>query len=123
MGQEIVLEQWMGIVVGNQNQTIMSKKQFIWKRKAQEQEGTYRFDGQFVITRGVQDALSKIQIHALYFYILALVEQHDGLDYLQVFENRKTGQKLFFIDQINDEMKKEHPPEHNYCTLMLSDEY
>ena len=101
----------------------MSKKKLAWERQAQEQNGTYRFDGNFTVTRGVDALLSKIEIHAIYFHIRALVEQEDGLDYLQVFVHRETGQKLFFIDQINDAMKKEHPPEHNYCTLMLAEEY
>ena len=101
----------------------MAKKQFNWVRQPQEEEGTYRFDGRFVITQGVDGLLSKIEIHAIYFYVRALAEQYNGLDYLQVFVHGKTGQKLFFIDQLNDEMKKEHPPEHNYCTLMLAEEY
>ena len=59
----------------------------------------------------------------LYWQVRYLVEQHDGLDYLQVFIHEESGHKLFFIDQLNDTMKPDHPEEHDYCTLLLAEEY
>jgi hypothetical protein len=93
-----------------------------WTRKPQESEGTYRFDGRFLTTRGVGDELSPQEISAIYHEVQNFVKEKNGIDYLQVFTD-EDGRKLFFIDQINDEMKKEHPPEHNYCTLMFAHEY
>ena len=94
-----------------------------WQLQPQEREGTYRFDGGFLVTQNVRDGLRNEIIARIYLLIQEKVEEKNGLDYLQVFIHQETGEKIFFIDQINDEMKEEHPPEHNYCTLMYSDEY
>ena len=94
-----------------------------WQLQPQEREGTYRFDGKFLVTKNVKEGLKKEIIARMYLLILQKVEEEDGLDYLQVFIHQETEEKLFFMDQINDEMKEEHPPEHNYCTLMYSSEY
>lgn len=94
-----------------------------WKHQPQEKEGTYRFSGRFVVTKGVLALLSEPEIMLIYWQVKHLVVKHDGLDYLQVFIDEKSGQKLFFIDQLNDAMKPEHPEEHDYCTLLLAQEY
>ena len=61
----------------------------------------------------------------IYWTIRYLAQQDNGIDYLIVLEHEETGQKLFFIDQINDQMKESggHPKEHDYCTLLLAEEY
>lgn len=94
-----------------------------WKRKPQEQEGTYFFSGKFVATKTVTEELSEIEILTIYQEIQKLVKEKNGLDYLQVFE--KNGQRLFFIDQLNKEMiaSGEFAPEHHYCTLLFDYEY
>lgn len=99
----------------------MQKK---WVRKQQEQEGTYRFSGAFFVTRGVQSKVRPEDIAAIYFEIQTLVQENNGLDYLQVFENGK-GDRLFFIDQCNPEMMQDEAfkPEDNYCTLLFNYEY
>ena len=94
-----------------------------WELQPQECEGTYRFDGKFLVTRGVKETLSDNLIASIYLTIKLKAQEENGVDYLQVFKHPQTGKKLFFIDQLNDEMKKEHPSEHNYCTLMFSNEY
>lgn len=98
---------------------------FKWEIQPQERGGTYRFSGRFVVTQGVASLLSEAEIMLLYWQVRYLVEQNDGIDYLVVFIHEETGQKLYFIDQINDEMKASggHPPEHDYCTLLLKEEY
>ncbi|MEL7119907.1 MAG: hypothetical protein AAFO07_10710 [Bacteroidota bacterium] len=101
----------------------MNKRTFIWEHQPQEKAEKYFFSGRFLVTKGVQALLSMNQIYAIYFLVKALAEQEEGLDYLQVFIHKETEQKLFFIDQLNEEMKKEHPPEHDYCTLLLAEEY
>lgn len=109
------------IVVGKPKPNAMLK----WKIQPQEQGGSYRFDGRFVATSGVASLLSEAEIMLLYWQVRYLVELNDGIDYLIVVINEETKEKLFFIDQINDAMKKSggHPPEHNYCTLLLAEEY
>ena len=95
-----------------------------WERKPQEQEGNYHFSGKFLVTRGVNEALSQEEILAIYQEIKQLVEEKEGLDYLQIFVNEK-GDKLFFIDQLNKQMIEsgDFAAEHNYRTLMFSSEY
>ena len=87
------------------------------------QTSTYRFSGRFVVTRGVADLLSEAEIMILYWQVKYLVEQQDGIDYLVEIVHEKSGQTLYFIDQLNDQMKLDHPKEHNYCTLLLREEY
>jgi hypothetical protein len=42
-----------------------------------------------------------------------------------VYKHAETGQKLYFIDQLSAEMMAsgDYEPEHNVCTLLLSEEY
>lgn len=96
-----------------------------WNLQPQEKEGTYRFSGRFVVTHGIKGLLTEAEIMLIYWTIRRLVEINDGMDYLQVWVHNETKQKLFFIDQINDEMKASggHPKEHDYCTLLLAEEY
>lgn len=93
-----------------------------WYRKPQEREGTYRFNGQMLVTVGVNTELLPFEIEDITRDLLAQVEANDGIDYLVVYE-REDGQKVFCIDQLNDEMKKEHSPEHNHWTMLLPEEY
>jgi hypothetical protein len=101
----------------------MAQPTLVWSHQPQETTGTYMFSGRFVATHGIANLLSDTEIFALYWLIRALAEQEKGLDYLQVFVHQESGRKLFLIDQINEVMKKEHPPEHDHCTLMLAEEY
>lgn len=96
-----------------------------WIRQPQEQEGTYQFNGKFFVTRGVQELLTLEEITEICLEIRGLVKQKGGLDYLQVFVDEDSGQKLFFIDQLNKEMiaSGDFKPEYNHCTLMLAEEY
>lgn len=99
---------------------------FGWEYKAPEYEtGDYWFDGKFFITRSVQEALSEAEILFIYAHIINLVQQKGGQDFLQVFEQKDKDYKLFFIDQVTRSSLQtgEQPSEHNYCTLMFSEEY
>ena len=95
-----------------------------WELQPQETNSTYHFSGRFLVTSGVQAELTDEEIRTIYFLVQKLVKENDGLDYLLVFKN-KEGLKLFFIDQLNQEMlaSSDHPPEHHYCTLLLASEY
>jgi hypothetical protein len=96
----------------------------VWKRKTQECAGSYQFKGNFYVTRGVADALSPESIKAIYDQVQAYVQEKGGADYLFVFEDDRGG-KLFFIDQLNQEMiaSGDYLPEYNYCTLLWAHEY
>lgn len=103
-----------------------SKFKFMkWKRKPQEKDGTYMFCGQFLATSGVAALLTQGDIQSIYNETQSLVDEHNGLDYLQVYVNEETNGKLFFIDQLNQEMIASggHRKEDNYCTLLLAEEY
>ena len=91
----------------------------------QEQEGNYHFNGTLYITRGVNTLLSREEIIEIYRFTKDLVEQHKGIDYLQVFYSKKNNSKLYFIDQLDKQSveSKLFTKEQNYCTLMLSSEY
>lgn len=97
-----------------------------WSHKPPEYEtGDYWFDGKFLVTKRIQDTLSKEEILLIYAHVINLVQQKQGIDYLQIFEQKETEYKLFFIDQVTRESLQtgEQPLEHNYCTLMFNDEY
>jgi len=96
-----------------------------WIRKPQEQDGTYQFSGQFVVTAGIQALLTPEEILAIYNDCKSMVTESDGIDYLLVYVHQDTYQKLFFIDQLNKEMIATggYAKEHNYCTLLLAEEY
>lgn len=95
-----------------------------WELQPQETNGAYHFSGRFLVTSGVQAELTDEEIRTIYFLVQKLVKENDGLDYLLVFKNKEE-LKLFFIDQLNQEMlaSGDHPPEHHYCTLLLASEY
>ncbi len=96
-----------------------------WKRKPQEQEGEYYFSGKFYTTQGVQAILSPEEILSIYNDVQQMVVEQEGIDYLVVYIHEDSGQKLFFIDQLNKGMIEsgDYLPEYNHCTLMLASEY
>lgn len=99
----------------------------LWQLKQQEQAGTYRFDGAIYVTVAVTKSLAVRELGlevlvSMLQQVKDLVQQNNGADYLQVFVSDK-GEKLFLIDNLNDEMKKEYPESENFATLMWSYEY
>lgn len=96
-----------------------------WIRQEQESEGTYMFNGRIFVTSGIQSLLSNDEIQWIMNDVKLQVTDHNGIDYLVVYEHEDTGQKLFFIDQLNRQMIEsgQYSPEHNYATLLLSSEY
>ena len=104
----------------------MDISEFGWKRKEQEvKEGDYWFDGRLLVTRGVQEQLSPLEIYLIVVDAMYFAYKKQGADYLYVYQNQSKGLKLFFIDQITRSslVNNEHPPEHHYATLMLNSEY
>jgi hypothetical protein len=96
-----------------------------WKAKPQEQGGTYRFSGRFLVTIGVASLLTEEEVKAIYIEVQKMVQEQNGIDYLMVYVHDDSGEKLFLSDQLNDEMiaSGEFLAEYNYCTLMLASEW
>lgn len=95
-----------------------------WKRKPQETPGKYFFSGRFLVTQGVLGLLSQEEIQLIYTDVRNFVTQENGIDYLQVYEH-PDGRKVWLIDQLDEQMidSEQYAPEHNYCTMLLPDEY
>lgn len=95
-----------------------------WKRLPQEVNGDYWFSGKLFLTRTVSNSIPTKEIHAIVDDVRAFVEENQGIDYLQVYENNE-GDKLFFIDQLSKRMiaTKEFAEEDNHATLLYSYEY
>jgi len=94
-----------------------------WIRQEQERGGKYYFSGRFVVTSGIQDLLSEDEVKAIYLDVQNLVKEKKGIDYLVVYVHEDMGQKLFFSDQLDQDMLENHPKEHHYCTLLLAEEW
>ena len=62
----------------------------------QEQEGTCKFNGQFVATRNALDRFGQAVILAALLMLREKVKRGASLDYLQVFEI--SGERLWIID-------------------------
>ena len=97
----------------------------IWLRQPQECEGSYMFSGTIYVSQGVSTLLSKDEISSILEDMRLFVTEKNGIDYLIVYQNQNTEQKLFFIDQLNREMiaSGEYKPEYNHATLILAEEY
>ncbi|HMG66360.1 MAG TPA: hypothetical protein VK588_01700 [Chitinophagaceae bacterium] len=96
-----------------------------WERKPQERnDQQYFFAGKFYMTKGVFDALHFEEIISIYHDVKAFAKQRNGIDYMQVYTDGN-GRKLFMIDQLDTRMIEsgEYSEEHNYCTLLLDEEY
>ena len=99
-----------------------------WNRKPQEREGDYFFSGRAVMTRGVADALSQEELIFIVVDLKRAVEEHEGLDYLQVY-TCDDGRKVWVIDQLSKSMKEsgDRTPaeitEDDVFTLLLPEEY
>ncbi len=94
-----------------------------WIRQPQERKGKYMFNGALYITRTIQEKLTTAEIAEILQDVWQFVQQENGIDYLQVYINEETKEKIFFIDQLDVQMKEHHPPEHNYATLLFAWEY
>ena len=96
-----------------------------WKMKPQECTGTYMFNGFFVVTRGIMLELKYEEVQKIMQDTKTYILKHGGADYLFVFQNQN--QKIFVIDNLNLEMKKNKTvsfiTKNNYFTIMLADEY
>ena len=96
-----------------------------WVRQPQENEDSYMFSGQLLITSGARSLLSDEEVNYIITDVKEFVKQENGIDYLQVYQHSKTKQKLFFIDQLNRDMIAfgGYKPEHNHATILLPSEY
>jgi len=97
-----------------------------WVLQPQEQEGTYTFSGKSYMTSGINAKLTPYEVLQIHLAVQERVMEKGGADYLQVFKNG-SGRKIFVIDNLNQEMKKNNDEkfveEHDYFTIMFSEEY
>lgn len=94
-----------------------------WIRQSQERDDQkYFFNGKCLVTRGVQELLNEEETLKIISELQQLAKEKDGLDYLQVYKNENE-QKVWIIDQLDEKMKTEHPPEHDHFTILLPSEY
>ncbi|WP_422005381.1 hypothetical protein [Roseivirga pacifica] len=99
-----------------------------WARKPQEQEGDYFFAGSVFMTSGVQSTLESQEILSIIADLRRAVKSENGLDYLQVYSHQD-GRKVWIIDTLpksrldSDELSQTEKVEHNYFTILLSEEY
>lgn len=95
--------------------------EFPWEPQPQETSGTYRFDGRFHATTTVDNDLGRDALLEIYQITQRLVKENDGIDYILAFKHRETGEVVWMIDQLNDELKAsesaEWVEEYNTCTL------
>ena len=105
-----------------------NENKITWKRKPQEQAGNYWFSGKILATAGVNATLSKADIKAILDDLFAFVQQEQGIDYLQVYENSE-GVKVWIIDQLTkdqlegDDYTEAEKAEYNYFTILFPHEY
>ena len=97
-----------------------------WTRKPQEQKGNYHFSGTFLVTARVDEEIPKSETIAIYEDILRAVQENNGLDYFQVYQDEK-GRKLYLIDATSKDRfdSGECDPndiEYNNCVLCFPEE-
>jgi len=94
-----------------------------WTRQPQEQQNQkYFFNGKCFMTSGTKPLLSEAEAIQIIQELQQLATQQKGLDYLQTYKNEK-GERIWIMDQLDEGMKKHHPSEHDYFTILLPSEY
>lgn len=104
----------------------MDISKFGWKRKEQEvKTGDYHFSGRLLMTATVQERLEQEVIEAIVKDALKFAKEQEGIDYLIVYVNENTNEKLFFIDESTkaELQSGQKPEEYNYATLMYAEDY
>ena len=97
-----------------------------WKRQPPEHEnGDYWFDGRFLATAGVTRKIPEEELIAIAQELNRLAIENGGLDYLQVYVHEEMKVKVWVIDQVTRMALRngDHPPEHNYFTILFPSEY
>jgi len=99
-----------------------------WKRKKPEiadGQGDYYFNGRCVATRGVYEAIPEEEMKAIAADVNNIASKSGGIDYLQQYKNQESGMVIWVIDQVTQSALKsgDHPPEHNYFTILFPSEY
>lgn len=100
-----------------------------WIRQEQEKEGEYRFDGRMIMTRGFLNLLSPFEIFTILLDLEAFILHKGKIDYLQVYQEEGSGEKIYCIDQLSIPMKESGDysqselKEYNYATFLLPSEY
>lgn len=99
-----------------------------WKRKPPEVadgQADYHFNGRVIMTRGVTTAIPEQELIAIVQDIKKIVKEFGGIDYLQIYEHEESGVIIWVMDQVTKAAlsRGDHPPEHNYFTILFPSEY
>ena len=107
----------------------LSEQKFLWKRQPEEVPNQdYFFNGRGYVTHGVQQLLSPQEILFIMLEVQGFVSIQKGVDYLQVFQNQETGDKIFCIDELSKSMiesgnySKDDIKNYHYWTMLLPEE-
>jgi hypothetical protein len=121
------LGMWLGNII---MQGYSPVKDFpIWERQKQEKKGDYMFSGRTLMTHGFMGELSAFEVFSIMLDLHAFLLQKGKIDYLQVFNRKSDGLKVFVIDQLSEIMKsdgsysEENLKEYDYHTYLLASEY
>ena len=87
-----------------------------WIYQEPECPGNYRFDGKLYVTRNIILRLSILEVIQITRKIEVLVQEYNGIDYLQTFKNQE-GVKIYCIDCHDKSLPD------NYWTMLFVDEY
>ena len=91
----------------------------------EHETGNHYFSGKIVITTEVNKTLTMVEIANIVHYVRELAKANNGVDCLQVFQNKESEQKLFFINQLDKDAIESgrYGEEDDYATLLYSHEY
>ncbi len=100
----------------------MNKKDYEnWVLKPQEVKGDYTFSS---------NVKNELGIEMIEFFINTIKQKvldEKNIDYLQVFERKSDGRRVFILDQLDKDIKSRNDEswikENDYFTVMFSEEY
>ncbi|MCW3108644.1 MAG: hypothetical protein JWQ09_3150 [Segetibacter sp.] len=107
-------------------------EQFGWKRQKQEniEYSSHFFNGMVYSTQRISSELNELEQRAIMEDLLLFAaKKPEGIDYLQVYVNTKTKQKIFAIDNYSRTVLDdpngllENKIRHHYTTLLFAEEY
>ena len=99
-----------------------------WKRQQPEVpdgQADYWFNGRCVATAGLMAEIPENEVKAIAKDVHETAFKSKGIDYLQTYKHEDSGTVIWVIDQVTKGAleRKEHPPEHNYFTILFPHEY
>ncbi|MDB4727837.1 hypothetical protein OAF63_03520 [Saprospiraceae bacterium] len=90
-----------------------------------KKKGDYWFAGRCIATAGISNEISMEELRAIAQDVHNKAFTFGGIDYLQKYVHEDTKRVVWIIDQVTRSSLKngDHPPEHNYFTILFPEEY